>query len=110
MVIVSLSQLSPNPSHLSTHSTSWTPLKNQNKQAKENNNTHKNKTLFCWPTIPGYRTCPSVWLIHPLTPLGGKNWFPFFGHVSLATTLLVRGGTPCLLPVLVPGLLSGLSL
>lgn len=67
------------------------------------------KVCLCWPIIPGYRTRSSVWLIYPVTPLE-KNWFPFFDHVSLANTLLVRGGTPCLLPVLVPGLLSGLSL
>lgn len=76
--------------------------KAHSKKFKKQNNAD---FILCWSTTPGPGVCPGVQEIFPVTLL-----IFFSQKVSIAKSILVRGGTRCPLPHLSIVTLSGLSL
>lgn len=64
---------------------------------------------LCWPSTPEHGSHHGVWLTHT----GILHWrerFSFCKQLSFANHFLARGGTLCLIPLLLPGILSRVSL
>lgn len=55
------------------------------------------------------RSALGLWLMYPVS-FHWRNWLAFPQNLSIRNNVLVRGGTPCLLPILLAGILFSLSL
>ena len=63
-------------------------------------------SVSCWPTTPGCRACPRIWLIEALE----KTDFPFLRGINHKKLLGLGGGTLCPPPLLRAGIWSALNL
>lgn len=98
--IIHFDYFSPPPTLLSSSSpTPYPPkvmfLSLKRKGRKRRDNV---ESALSGPPTPGFGACPGVWLIDPVSLYQRKLIFPF------STSILVRGGTSCLLPFISTGI------